>query len=128
MIVVATDAPLSDRNLTRLARRAFAGLARTGASFANGSGDYAIAFSSADSVRRTPERRERVATVTELANECLSPLFHATIDATEEAIYNSLFTAATMSGREGRIFEALPIDRVLALLQGHGRPAGDALG
>jgi len=128
MIVVATDAPLSDRNLTRLARRAFAGLARTGASFANGSGDYAIAFSSADSVRRTPERRERVATVTELANERLSPLFHATIDATEEAIYNSLFTAATMSGREGRIFEALPIDRVLALLQGHGRPAGDALG
>ena len=128
MIVVATDAPLSDRNLTRLARRAFAGLARTGASFANGSGDYAIAFSSADSVRRTPERREGVATVTELANERLSPLFHATIDATEEAIYNSLFTAATMSGREGRIFEALPIDRVLALLQGHGRPAGDALG
>jgi len=128
MIVVATDAPLSDRNLTRLARRAFAGLARTGASFANGSGDYAIAFSTADSARRTPERREGVATLRELANDYLSPLFEAVIDATEEAIYNSLFTAATMTGRDGRTFEALPIDRVLALLREHGNPTEDPLG
>ena len=128
MIVIATDAPLSDRNLTRLARRAFAGLARTGASFGNGSGDYAIAFSTADSVRRTPGRREDVAAVSELANEMLSSLFEATIDATEEAIYNSLFAAMTTSGRDGRVVEALPIDRVLALLREHKPLPGDALG
>jgi L-aminopeptidase/D-esterase-like protein len=75
LIVVATDAPLSDRNLTRLARRALAGLARTGASFADGSGDYALAFSVAESVRRTPARRSQLATVAELLNALLSPLF-----------------------------------------------------
>ncbi len=117
MIVVATNAPLSDRNLTRLARRAFAGLARTGATFTNGSGDYAIAFSTAESVRRTPERRRGASSVSNLANESVSPLFQATIEATEEAIYNSLFTATTMTGRNGRTIEALPNDRVLALLR-----------
>ncbi len=125
MIVVATDAPLSDRNLTRLARRTFAGLARTGASFSNGSGDYAIAFSTAESVRRTPERRAGEAPTCELPNERVSPLFEAAIETTEEAIYNSLSAATTMSGRDGRTVEALPIDRVVALLREHGTFAED---
>jgi D-aminopeptidase len=126
MIVVATDAPLSDRNLTRLARRAFAGLARTGASFANGSGDYAIAFSTAESVRRTAGLRAGKATTRELPNELVSPLFEAVIETTEEAIYNSLFAATTMSGRDGRTVEALPIDRVVALLRERGALAQEA--
>ncbi len=127
MIVVATDAPLSDRNLTRLGRRAFAGLARTGASFANGSGDYVIAFSTAESVRRTPDLRAGEVTMCELPNERISPLFQAVIETTEEAIYNSLFGTTTMSGRDGRTVEALPIDRVLALLLNHTALAGDGL-
>lgn len=95
MIIVATDAPLSDRNLTRLARRTFAGLARTGSAFSNGSGDYAISFSTAPSVRRTPERRAGAAQVEDLPNDRMSPLFVAAADATEEAIYNSLLMATT---------------------------------
>ncbi len=115
VIVVATDAPLSDRNLTRLARRSFAGVARVGASFANGSGDYAIAFSTAESVRRTPHRRDRESAIRELPNARVSPLFEATIEATEEAILNALFLASTMTGRDGRCVEALPVDRVVAM-------------
>ena len=95
MIIVATDAPLSDRNLTRLARRTFAGLARTGSAFSNGSGDYAISFSTAPSVRRTPERRAGAAPTEDLANDRMSPLFVAAADAAEEAIYNSLLMATT---------------------------------
>jgi len=110
MIVVATDAPLADRNLTRLARRALAGLARTGAAMSNGSGDYVIAFSTSELTQRTPERRSRLATRTELPNDLASPLFLAAIEATEEAIYNSLFTAVTTSGYRGRTVEALPLD------------------
>ena len=110
MIVLATDAPLSDRNLTRLARRAMAGLARTGAAMSNGSGDYALAFSTSEDVRRTPERRARMATTTELPNDALSPLFLAAIEATEEAIYNSLLKAETTTGYRGRTVEALPLD------------------
>lgn len=120
MIVVATDAPLSDRNLTRLARRSLAGLARTGASMSNGSGDYAIAFSTNKDVRRTPTRRDRVAAFRELPNDKISPLFQATIEVTEEAIYNSLFKATTMSGYEGRIVEALPLERVKQLMRRYG--------
>ena len=120
MIVIATNAPLSDRNLSRLARRSFAGLARTGSSFVNGSGDYAIAFSTADAVRRTPERRRDVAAIRELPNELISPLFQAAIEATEEAIYNSLFMAETMSGRDNTTIEALPLKRVLPILQERG--------
>jgi D-aminopeptidase len=120
MIVVATDAPLSDRNLTRLARRALAGLARTGASFSDGSGDYALAFSAAPSVRRTPERRSRLAIVTELPNARVSPLFEAAIEATEEAIYNALCMAVTMTGHGGVTVEALPLDRVAALITVEG--------
>jgi D-aminopeptidase len=97
MMIVATDAPLSDRNLRRLARRASAGLARTGAGFSNGSGDYAIAFSVAESVRRTARRRENVATYEDLSNDRMSPLFEAVAEATQEAIYNSLFMARTTS-------------------------------
>ena len=118
MIVLATDAPLSDRNLARLARRALAGLARTGASMSNGSGDYVIAFSTAEGVRRTPERRAAVCPLQELPNERVSPLFQAAIEATEEAIDNSLTMATTVIGYRGRTVEALPLDRVKALFDG----------
>ncbi len=96
MIVVATDAPLSDRNLERLARRALVGLSRTGATLSNGSGDYVIAFSTAQEVRRTPARRSSVATFAELPNEAMTPLFQAVAEATEEAIVNSLLQARPM--------------------------------
>lgn len=96
MIVVATDAPLSDRNLERLARRALVGLSRTGATIANGSGDYVIAFSTAHEVRRTPARRNSTATVSELPNDAMTPLFQAVAEATEEAIVNSLLQARPM--------------------------------
>jgi D-aminopeptidase len=120
MIILATDAPLSDRNLSRLARRALFGLARTGASFADGSGDYAIAFSVADDVRRTPERRQSLSAIADLPNELVSPLFQAAIEATEEAILNSLFTAETINGHNGSVGEAIPLDRVLEMVGGDG--------
>ena len=108
MIVIATDAPLSDRNLKRLAKRGLAGLTRTGASMSNGSGDYVIAFSTAKEVRRTVERRSKVWAYPEVPNDLMSPLFQAAIEATEEAIYNSLCMAETMTGyRETRVL-ALP--------------------
>jgi D-aminopeptidase len=117
MIVIATDAPLSDRNLRRLAARAMMGLARTGASASSGSGDYAIAFSTARTVRRAWDS-ERL-TTTELANEQASGLFQAVIEATEEAIYNSIFTATTMEGSGARV-EAIPLDRVREVLRKYG--------
>lgn len=122
IVVVATDAPLSDRNLKRLARRAFAGVARTGAAMTNGSGDYAIAFSTAEGVRRTPERRAGALAIEELPNDLFSPLSQAVIEATEEAILNSLFMAETMdgydtfAGRPARV-EALPLDQVREILK-----------
>ncbi len=114
MIVTATDAPLSDRNLERLARRALAGLARTGAAMSNGSGDYVIAFSTAEGVRRTPVRRAKVAQIDDVPNSLFSPLSQATIEATEEAILNSLFMATTVDGYntykdEPARVEALPL-------------------
>lgn len=121
MVVVATDAPLSDRNLTRLARRAMAGVARTGASLTNGSGDYVIAFSTHADVRRTSEKRNSVSEVPEVPNNLMSPLFQATIEATEESIYNSLLMAEDMESfnviyeREVTI-PALPIDKLKDLL------------
>jgi D-aminopeptidase len=115
MIILATDAPLSDRNLTRLARRALAGLARTGASMSDGSGDYVIAFSTHPEVRRTIQRRKQVTNYPEAPNAQMSPLFEAAIEATEEAIYNSLCMAKTVSGYRGTI-EALPLAEVRALL------------
>jgi D-aminopeptidase len=118
MIVVATDAPLDSRNLERLAARAILGLARTGSPMTNGSGDYVIAFSTAESVRRTPERRSDLHTLEILPNERTSPLFQAVVEATEEAIYNSLFRATTMEGHRG-VVEALPLDRTLDVLRRH---------
>jgi len=109
MIVLATDAPLSDRNLKRLAQRGLAGLARTGASMSNGSGDYVIAFSTAEEVRRTPKRRGKVSVYPDMPNDLMSPLFQAAIEATEEAIYNSLCMAETMTGYRGAKVAALPL-------------------
>ncbi len=122
IIVIATDAPLDARNLNRLAARAMMGLARTGAAGSNGSGDYAIAFSTARDVRietLTQNERNLPRSVKTLANDAVSPLFLAVIEATEEAIYNSLFRATTTSGR-GRTVEALPLDRALEVLRKHG--------
>ena len=112
VIVIATDAPLSDRNLERLARRAFLGIARTGSPITNGSGDYALAFSTDRGVRRTPERRGATSTVAELPNDRVSPLFEAVVEATEEAVLNSMFRAQSVDGVSGRI-EALPVEEVL---------------
>jgi D-aminopeptidase len=117
MIVVATDAPLDARNLERLATRALVGLARTGSSMTNGSGDYIIAFSTADAVRRATVRGPR--TLAELPNDATSSLFQAVAEATEEAIYNSMFRASTVHGARTTI-EALPLDRTLEILQRYG--------
>ena len=116
MVVIATDAPLSDRNLERLAKRALIGIGNTGSPMTNGSGDYMLAFSTHEGVRRTPERRQHVSTVTNLPNNAISPLFQAAVEATEEAIYNALFAAKTTTGHRGTI-EALPVAAVLQLLQ-----------
>jgi D-aminopeptidase len=117
MMVVATDAPLSDRNLERVARRAVMGLSRTGAYASNGSGDYVIAFSTANGVRRptTPG----VHTYEDLANGSMSALFEATVEATEEAIYNSLLKAETVTSN-GRTVEALPLEPTLDILKKYG--------
>ena len=117
IIVIATDAPLSDRNLRRLASRAMMGLGRTGSSASNGSGDYALAFSTASSVRRAFDAPRR--TTTELANDEMSGVFQAGVDAVEEAVYNSLFMATTVSGN-GYTAEAIPLDRVREILRKHG--------
>jgi D-aminopeptidase len=109
MIVVATDAPLQHRNLERLGRRALAGLARTGSSMTNGSGDFIIAFS-------TRKVRDDGAF---LGNDRMSPLFQAVIEATEEAIYNSLFLATTVEGHRGRA-EALPLPETIEILNRYG--------
>lgn len=116
MIVVATDAPLDARNLERLAKRAFLGLARTGGIASNGSGDYIIAFSTAAELRITANS-EPLRSGAVLVNSAVSPLFLAAVEATEEAIVNSLFAAETMTGRDGHKIEALPRDRVRELLQ-----------
>ena len=117
MMVVATDAPLSDRNLERLARRAVMGLSRTGSYASNGSGDYVIAFSTANGVRRTTT--PTVLRVDDLHNEQMSGLFQATVEATEEAIYNSLLKAVTVTGN-GRTVDALPLEPTLEILRRHG--------
>jgi D-aminopeptidase len=119
MIVIATDAPLCARNLRRLATRAFAGMARTGASFANGSGDYAIAFSTAESLRVRAGSEPLVGGGV-LRNEAMDPLFEAVADATEEAIWNSLLQATDVQSRTGSA-RALPVDRVRAALRASGR-------
>jgi D-aminopeptidase len=118
IIVVATDAPLDARNLERLAARAMSGLARTGSSGSNGSGDYVIAFSTTPANRIRPGDTPQTRTV--LPNDAVSPLFEAVIEATEEAIYNSLFRASATSGRDGNRIEALPIDKTVEILKRHG--------
>ena len=115
MIVVATDAPLTSRDLKRLAARAVFGLARTGSSYSNGSGDFAIAFSTAAGARvrrggNGPAHYEALST------DALSPLFEMALEATEEAVYNSLLRATTVESRSGKA-EAIPIDRVRAILE-----------
>jgi D-aminopeptidase len=119
MIILATDAPLADRNLKRLAKRGLTGLAKTGASMSNGSGDYVIAFSTNEDVRRTRERRSKVWSYAELPNDLMSPLFQSAIEATEEAIYNSLCMAETMTGNNGITVESLPLERLKDLIAEH---------
>jgi D-aminopeptidase len=117
MIVLATDAPLSSRNLERLARRSALALGRVGSFVSDGSGDFAIAFSTAE---RIPHGGPAVRTVERLANDAASPLFLAAVEAVEEAIYNSLLRAATVTGHRGRTVEAIPVDAVRELLVWHG--------
>jgi D-aminopeptidase len=119
MIVVATDAPLSSRNLERLASRSFLALGRVGSFMSNGSGDYAIAFSTHPNCRIPYRGDDKLRTVPELENDQLSPLFLAVVEATEEAIYNSLFMAEDMVGQKGRSIRALPIDQTLEILDRH---------
>lgn len=127
MIVVATNAPLQDRDLERLAARAMLGVARTGSSGSNGSGDYVVAFSTAEQVRRRlttagprdPNAPPPLRAVQELTNDDMSPLFQAVIEATEEAIYNSLFMATTVTSR-GRTVPAIPLDSVRVILAKYG--------
>ncbi len=118
IIVVATDAPLSERQLARVAARGMMGLARTGADGSNGSGDYVIAFSTSPLVRRRPADGN-TRNLQTLGDDAVSPVFEATIEATEEAIYNSLLQATSVSARGGTI-TALPIDSVRAILKRSG--------
>jgi D-aminopeptidase len=117
IIVVATNAPILDRNLRRLGSRAIMGLAHTGSSASNGSGDYVIAFSTAEAMRRPAQGRRPAAA--ELENEEMSALFQAVSEATEEAVYDSLFMATTVEG-SGHIAEAIPLDRVREILRKYG--------
>jgi D-aminopeptidase len=127
MIVVATDAPLSDRNLKRVAARAIMGLSRTGSSASNGSGDYVLAFSTSPTVRRRVVMggqgqggaSSRVRQVDDLTNDAMSALFQGVVEATEEAIYNSLFKATSVTSR-GRTIDALPLDRLREILAKYG--------
>jgi D-aminopeptidase len=123
MIVLATDAPLSARNLERLAKRGVLALGRVGSFMSNGSGDFVIAFSTARENRRPHEAEDDVLTVRDLRNDETSPLFLAAVEAVEEAIYNSLLRAETVTGHEGRTAEAIPVERLRELLAQHGRVA-----
>jgi len=114
MIVIATDAPLSPRNLERLAKRSLFGMARTGAMMSNGSGDYAIAFSTA---YRVSAKNETPTDLSLLSNDRMSPLFQAVAEATEESIYNSLFMATTVRGRDGHGVKAIPAERTIKIMR-----------
>lgn len=119
MIVVATDAPIDARNLERVAKRAFMGLARTGGIASNGSGDYVVAFSVAkENLIDSGERGAYLESKT-LKNSSMSSIFLATIEATEEAIINSLFAAETMKGANGRVVEELPVDKVVEIIKNY---------
>ncbi len=121
MIVVATDAPLDSRNLTRLAKRAFMGLAKTGGIAHNGSGDYIIAFSTDSTLRVAYSSNEKRQTISVLTNDAVSPVFMGAIEATEEAIINSLFAAKTTQGFGGHTSEALPKEKVMEILKKYNR-------
>ena len=126
MIVVATDAPLGSRNLGRLAKRAMLGLGKTGGIESNGSGDYAIAFSTSPDVRVPYASKASLQQVKVVRNDAMSPLFMAAIEATEEAILNSLFHATTTTGRDRHEVAALPVDKVLQLMRERGYPVAPA--
>ncbi len=119
MIVVATDAPMEARNLKRLAARAWLGIARTGSSASNGSGDYAIAFSTAPEVREHSQDKALTRHIEVMTNDSISPLFEAVIEATEEAVYNSMLRATTTTSH-GHTVEALPIDKTTEILKKYG--------
>ena len=114
MIIIATDAPVSPRNLERMARRAPLGLARAGSFMSNGSGDFVLAFSTKNIKPYLPTDRTRP--VEELYNDAMSPLFLAVVEAVEEAVYNSLTKATTITGRDGNTAEAIPIEELRALI------------
>jgi D-aminopeptidase len=116
MIIIATDAPLSARNLKRLAKRSFLAFGKVGSFSSNGSGDYSIAFSTAPACRIRYDEKEIEQNIPQVSNNYISPLFLAVVEATEEAIYNSLFMATDMTGQKGRFMKALPIDKTLKIL------------
>jgi D-aminopeptidase len=117
IVIIATDAPVGERNLGRIAARSMMGLGRTGSSASNGSGDYALAFSTSPQLRRSFAAERQPAS--ELANDATSALFQATVEAVEEAVYNSLFMATTVTGN-GQTVSAIPLDRVREILVRHG--------
>lgn len=119
MMVIATDAPMEARNLKRLAARAWVGVARTGSSASNGSGDYAIAFSTAPQVRIRTEDKSLTRHIEVMTNDSMSPLFEAVIEATEEAVYNSMLKATTVTSH-GHTVEALPIEKTREILRKYG--------
>ncbi len=121
MIVVATDAPMDQLQLRRLAGRALLALGRTGSMMSHGSGDYVIACSAAESVRIRPIRDAATRPTFVVTDEQISPLFQAAVEATEEAILNSLFRATTVTGKMGRTVEALPLDEVSKIMRRYGR-------
>lgn len=121
MIVICTDAPLDSRNLKRLAKRAMFGLARTGGIASNGSGDYVIAFTTASENRILYRSSSDYNETKTIRNDRMTPLFLAVIEATEEAILNSLFAAESVKRKNGRILEALPVDRVLEIMKKYNR-------
>jgi D-aminopeptidase len=121
MMVAATDAPIRAHELERFARRVMLGLARTGSPSSNGSGDFVIAFSTAPELRSAYASDSRFETAPVLRNDELSPLFLAVVEATEEAIYNSLLKATTLTGRDGRTAEALPIEALLEVGKKYNR-------
>lgn len=117
MIIIATDAPLSSRNLKRLAKRSYIAFGNVGSFSSNGSGDYSIAFSTYENNRIPYQQNESLGTTTELGNDFMSPLFLAVWEATQEAILNSMFMAQDMTGRDGRQVKAIPIDKTLKILK-----------
>jgi D-aminopeptidase len=119
MVVIATDAAVDARNLKRMAARAMLGLGRTGAAGSNGSGDYAVAFSTAPQVRMRSEDKASTRHIELLSNDAISPVFLAVVKATEEAVYNSLLRATTVTGR-GHTAEALPLEKTIEILKKYG--------